>query len=87
MGEIVSKYYLRFQVADKPGVLGRIARALGKHKISILSVHQKESQNAKSVPVIILTYEAQEKNLRKALKEIDATKEVKQKTVVLRVER
>lgn len=83
---IVSKYYLRFQVADKPGVLGRIAQSLGKHGISILSVHQKEPLSARSVPVVILTYEAQEKNLRSALSEIDRSKDVREKTVMMRVE-
>ncbi|HTL71460.1 MAG TPA: homoserine dehydrogenase [Candidatus Eisenbacteria bacterium] len=87
IGTIVSKYYLRFQVADKPGVLGRIAQTLGKNNISILSVHQKESHGPTSVPVVILTYEAQEANLRKALKEIDSQKWISQKTVVMRVEK
>ncbi len=84
--ETVSKYYLRFQVADKPGVLGMIAETLGKHKISILSVNQKEQHATKSVPVIILTYAASEKNIRRALKVIDASGGVRQKTTVLRVE-
>ncbi len=83
----ISKYYLRFQVADKPGVLGKLARALGKNHISILSVHQKESHDLRSVPVIILTYEAQEKNLRKALKEIGSGNFISRKTVVIRVEK
>ncbi len=88
---VVSKYYLRFQVKDKPGVLGRLARTLGKHGISILSVHQKESHDPKSddpksVPVVILTYEASEKNLKQALKEIEKTEDTSQKTAVLRVE-
>src|SRR3989344_946645 len=82
-----SKYYLRFQVADRPGVLGRIAQALGKNHISILSVHQKESHDPGSVPVIILTYEAQEKDLRRALKTIDSGNFVSRKTVVIRVEK
>lgn len=84
---IHSKYYLRFQVADKPGVLGRIAQTLGNHKISILSVHQKESHDRRSVPVVILTYEASEKHVRTALKRIDGSKDVRQKTVLIRVEK
>ncbi len=86
MDDVVSKYYLRFQAADRPGVLGRIAQTLGKNHISILSVHQKESHDSKSVPVVILTYEASEKDLRKALKLIDSDKDISQKTVVIRVE-
>lgn len=86
IGETVSKYYLRFQIADKPGVLGEIARRLGANGISILSVHQKEEHQSRSVPVIILTYEAKEKAIRRALDTIDKTRDVMEKTVVIRVE-
>lgn len=84
--EAVSKYYLRFQVADKPGVLGMIAKTLGQNQISILSVNQKESHKTKSVPVVILTYAAAEKNIRKALRVIDASRGVNKKTTMMRVE-
>ena len=73
LGDLRSKFYLRFQVVDKPGVLGRIAQTLGRHGISILSVHQKESHDPRSTPVVILTYEANERDLRRALKDIDIT--------------
>ena len=76
MGSIRSKYYLRFQVADKPGVLGMIAKILGQQHISIMSVHQKESHDAKSVPVVILTYEDSENEMRTALKRIDAKRDI-----------
>ena len=82
----VSKYYLRFQAADRPGVLGRIAQTLGDNQISILSVHQKEAHSAGSVPVVILTYQASEKNIRKALRAIDARGEIREKTRLIRVE-
>ncbi len=85
--DALSTYYLRFQVQDKPGVLGGIAQTLGRNDISILSVHQKESPDQGSVPVVILTYAAREKNLRRALSQIDARKDVRRKTVVLRVEK
>lgn len=86
IGDMVSKFYLRFQVADKPGVLGAIAKILGDNQISILSVHQKEFHGSSSVPVVILTYEAKESHVRKALKKIDARKDVREKTQVIRVE-
>jgi homoserine dehydrogenase len=82
----VSRYYLRFQAADKPGVLGRIAQTLGDNGISILSVHQKESHNPGSAPVVILTYAASEKSIRKALRAIDARGEIRERTRVIRVE-
>ncbi|MEI8344684.1 MAG: homoserine dehydrogenase [Candidatus Omnitrophota bacterium] len=84
--QLKSGYYLRFQVMDRPEMLGRIAKALGQHHISIRSVQQKQTHQSKSVPVVILTYQALERDLRKALRIIDAQKEVAQKTVVIRVE-
>ncbi|MBI4353200.1 MAG: homoserine dehydrogenase [Candidatus Omnitrophica bacterium] len=87
MDELRSEYYLHFQVIDKPGVLGRIAQTLGKNRISILSVHQKESHDSKSVPVVILTHQALEKNVRRALRAIDAQKDVTAKPVLIRVEK
>lgn len=86
IAQSVSKYYLRFQVADRPGVLGLIARTLGRHGISILSVHQRDSHKEHFVPVVILTYEAPEKNIRAALREIHAKKGLSRKTVLMRVE-
>ncbi len=85
MGEIESKYYMRFNVMDKAGVLAEIAGILGKHEISIKSVIQKERASHKEVPVVIMSYEAKEANVMKALKKIDALSEVKQKTVYYRV--
>ena len=84
--DLVSQYYLRFQVADKPGVLGSIAKTLGANGISILSVHQKDTHDPKSVPVVILTYDAKERNVRRALKQIDARGDVREKTQLIRVE-
>jgi homoserine dehydrogenase len=39
---IRSRYYLRFTIADRPGVLGGIAQVLGRHAISIASVIQHD---------------------------------------------
>ncbi len=66
------RYYLRFQVEDKPGTLGKITTALGKCGISIESLIQKtEDGEGKNVPIIIMTHEAKEKDLRKALRRIE----------------
>ena len=85
LGTAVSKYYLRFNVVDKPGVLANVAGILGKNDISIESVIQKVQDTHSKVPVVIMTYGAKEADLKKALKKIDAMEYVKQKTVVYRV--
>jgi homoserine dehydrogenase len=62
---------MRFMVTDKPGVLARLAGVLGHHHISIASVHQKERRAARIVPVVMMTHEARESNVRDALRTID----------------
>ncbi|MEW6008380.1 MAG: homoserine dehydrogenase [Candidatus Omnitrophota bacterium] len=86
MQDIVCRYYLRFMAIDKPGVLSKISSILGKHKISIASVTQKERRRAKVVPVVILTHEAREKDLQLALKQIFQFAVIKRFPVALRIE-
>jgi len=86
IGDVISKYYLRFSIVDSPGVLAKISGILGDHDISILSVLQKARHEDKAVPLIIVTHEAQEKNLRHALEEIDLLDVVMDKTRLIRIE-
>ena len=82
-----SAFYLRFSAIDRPGVLARIAGALGEQGISIASVLQKERELGKAVPVLVLTHETEERALRRAVSAIDALPEVvAAKTVVVHVE-
>ncbi|MDD5005887.1 MAG: homoserine dehydrogenase [Candidatus Omnitrophica bacterium] len=83
MDDIRSKYYIRFMVIDKPGVLAKISGILAKRKISIASVTQKERSRAKVVPVIMLTHDVREKDIRLALEAIDKLAMVKKNTVVI----
>ncbi len=85
--EISTKYYLRFQAADIPGILGNITSCLGKHNISIESVIQKSRHlGGGDVPIVIMTHEAKEKNLVSALKEISKFKAITGKTNFIRIE-
>jgi homoserine dehydrogenase len=85
--EAETRYYIRFSCIDKPGVLAKISGILGKHKISIASVAQKERRKARIVPVVIMTHDAKEKNMQKALEEIDKMQVIRRRTVAIRVER
>jgi homoserine dehydrogenase len=82
---ISSRYYLRFTVLDKPGVLASIASYLGAKGISIASVMQKENSSNQSVPVIILTHIASEKGLKEAISDIENTNYIKDKTQIIRI--
>lgn len=86
IGEIVSKYYLRFSALDKPGVLARIAGALGKNDISIESMIQSARMAGEMVPIVIMTHEARESNIRKALEEIDSADFITEKCKLIRIE-
>jgi len=80
------RYYFRFNVFDRPGILSKISGILGNHNISIASVIQKEVEEKNEyVPLIMLTHRALEKNVRKAFREIVNLKEVKGKNTILRV--
>ena len=86
IGDTVVRYYFRFTVVDRPGVLAQIAGILGEHDISILSVIQKES-GTETVPLVIMTHAAREEQVRAALRNIELLKVVRDKTVVFRVEK
>ena len=86
MGEIVSKYYLRFSVVDRPKVLSRISGVLGDHGISIESMIQTARSTRESVPIVIMTHEAKEADVRAALAEIDALEIITEKTNLIRIE-
>jgi len=84
--EFENKYYIRITAVDKPGVLAKIAGVLAKYGISIASVTQKERLKSSIVPVVMITHQAKEKDLRAALKMIDRIPDIKEKSVAIRIE-
>jgi homoserine dehydrogenase len=86
MDRIRSRYYLRVMAVDKPGVLSRVSGVLGDHHISIASVIQKGRAEQAAVPVVMLTHEAVEGDMQKALKRINQLDVVARETVCIRVE-
>ena len=85
--DLRSRYYFRVSAVDRPGVLSSISGILGKYGISIESVIQKGRRKKEndSVPIVMLTHEAVERDVRKAISEINKLGVVKDKTVVIRV--
>ena len=80
------RYYVRFMAVDKPGVLAEISGILSAQNISIASVTQKERGLAKSVPIVMMTHEANEMGMKKALEKIERLKMITDKPVYIRVE-
>ena len=82
---LVSRYYFRISALDRPGVLAKIGGVLGEHDISIESVVQKGRGKKDAVPIVMLTHEALEQNVRSALSIIDSLEITMDKTVVIRL--
>lgn len=81
-----TRYYVRFSALDKPGVLAKISGILGKHAISIATVTQKEKRRSHIVPIVMMTHEALERDMARALREIDRLSVIRKKSVRVRVE-
>lgn len=75
-----SRFYLRLMVADQPGSLADVCRALADHDISISSVIQHEAAEGnpeQAVPLVIMTHYAETGKFRAAVKTISGMKGVR----------
>jgi homoserine dehydrogenase len=87
MSELSTRYYLRLNAPDRPGVLSQISRVLGDNSISISSVIQKESDlAAQTAIIVIMTYPARENGMQKALRQLKQLPEVNEVSNFIRVE-
>jgi len=87
MSEVKTRYYLRLNVPDRPGVLAQISKVLSDNSISISSVIQKESDPAAQTAIlVIMTHPAEEKGMQKALKQLGQLPVVNEVSNFIRVE-
>ncbi|MDA0190223.1 MAG: homoserine dehydrogenase, partial [Proteobacteria bacterium] len=87
LSEIVTSYYLRLRVEDKPGVLADITRILADQQISIDAMIQREpGEGEEQTDIIILTHQTREKNIDAAIARIEDLPAVKGKLTRLRLE-
>jgi len=87
LAELVTRYYIRLEVADRPGVLAGIARAFGDHAVSIASVIQKETDEAaQTAELVIMTHPAREDAVQATLLEVRDLPEVVSVGNLLRVD-
>jgi homoserine dehydrogenase len=84
---VPGRFYLRFKVDDRPGVMGEIAGVLGHHKISIASViqHETEEESQGVVPLVFMTHTAPEGAMRQAMETIACLASVHPGSVRMRV--
>lgn len=87
MEDIQSAYYLRIQALDRPGVLAKVASTLSEHGINIESIMQKESELKDGrIPVIILTHTVQERQINRAIEELEGLTDIDGQVVRIRAE-
>jgi homoserine dehydrogenase len=86
IADVVSQYFLRLNVVDRPGTLAKIAAIFGAAKIGISSVIQPEGHEGGSVPLIFMLHYASNGAVNGALKKIGKLPVVKGKPVMIRVE-
>ncbi len=86
IAEVVSQYFVRLDVVDKPGTLAKIAAIFGQSGIGISSVIQPEGHEGKSVPLIFMLHYAPNGAVTKALAKIGRLSVIKGKPVMIRVE-
>jgi homoserine dehydrogenase len=83
---VVSRYYLRLTVTDRPGVMAQITSVLGRAKIGISSVIQPEGHEGETVPLIFMIHDAPYKSVKLALSAIRKLNCVKAAPIMFRVE-
>ena len=85
--EVEIPYYFRFLVVDRPGVLAQIAAVFSDEKISIASVIQKgRAESQGNVPLVIMTHEAKEKFVCRAVERLNTLDIIKDQIQIIRVE-
>lgn len=67
--DVKNKFFLRMQVKNQPGVLARIAKVFGDHKVSIARVVQKHAKDNEA-ELVIVTEKVKEYHLKDALREL-----------------
>ena len=78
--------YLRFEVADKPGVLSKITNIFSKNKVSIKRLVQNPDRLRKSSSIIVITHEAKDLALKKILKEVARKNFIRSKPRLIRID-
>ena len=87
LSEVVTSYYLRLRVEDRPGVLADITRILADQQISIDAMIQREPDEGElQTDIIMLTHRTREKNVDAAITKIESLSVVTGKITRLRLE-
>ncbi|HTC83050.1 MAG TPA: homoserine dehydrogenase [Rhizomicrobium sp.] len=84
--QMVSPWYLRFEVLDEPGVLALIARHLAEVGVSIESMIQRGRAPGEPVAIVMITHETSQADVERALKAIGASDKVRARPCMIPME-
>ncbi|BBG64932.1 homoserine dehydrogenase [Hydrogenimonas sp.] len=82
---VVSKYYIRLEVEDRPGVLAKVSRVMGEENISIETMLQKPG-SGESASLLLATHLCKESSMQEALKRLFELESVRERPVMIRME-
>lgn len=85
MDEVDSRFFLRFQVADRCGVLAEMTSIFARYHVSVVQIVQKESKRADQAEIVVITSKVREKDMNRALGELRCSESVFEVSGVLRV--
>jgi homoserine dehydrogenase len=79
-------YYLRLMVVDRPGVIADVAGALRDSGVSLESMLQHGRAPGEAVPIVLVTHETRESQMREAVDRIERLESVLERPSVIRIE-
>jgi homoserine dehydrogenase len=82
---ILGRYYVRLTVADRPGVLARVATIMARNRMSIASVIQSPSERPGLASLVLTTHESDERSMRVALRALASLGSVREAPLLLRI--
>ncbi len=86
MEDVRTRYYIRLHAVDKPGVLAQVAASFGAEGVSIESMIQQGRGQDEPVPIVFITHEVEERQMRASLERIASLPSIRDIASVIRVE-
>jgi homoserine dehydrogenase len=84
MGQAMTRYHVALDVADRPGVLARVAETYARHEVSIKAVRQEG--RGEDAQLVIVTHIAPDAALSRCVTELEMMDSVRAVASVMRVE-
>ena len=84
--DMLSPFYIRLNVVDKPGVLAAIAAAFAAQNVGLKKVIQKQMVGDKLAELVVITYHVSELDMQMAVQTLKGLPVIKEVCSVIHVE-